>query len=34
MAAGQAVRRMKICTALDCGVEDIMEIVPDSSENA
>ena len=25
---------LKICTALDCGVEDIMEIVPDSSENA
>lgn len=24
---------LKICTALDCGVEDIMEIVPDSSEN-
>ena len=25
---------LKICTALDCGVEDIMEIVPDSSKNA
>lgn len=25
---------LKICTALDCGVEDIMEIVPDSRENA
>ena len=24
---------LKICTALDCGVEDIMEIVSDSSEN-
>ena len=24
---------LKICTALDCGVEDIMEIVPDSSKN-
>ena len=24
---------LKICTALDCGVENIMEIVPDSSEN-
>ena len=24
---------LKICTALGCGVEDIMEIVPDSSEN-
>lgn len=24
---------LKICTALDCGVEDIIEIVPDSSEN-
>ena len=24
---------LKICTALDCGVEDIMEIVPDSREN-
>ena len=25
---------LKICTALDCGVEDIMEIVPDSNENS
>ena len=24
---------LKICTALDCGVEDIMEIVLDSREN-
>lgn len=22
---------LKICTALDCGIEDIMEIVPDAS---
>lgn len=24
---------LKICTALDCRIEDIMEIVPDDKEN-
>lgn len=24
---------LKICTALDCNIEDIMEIVPDDKEN-
>ena len=24
---------LKICTALDCKIEDIMEIVPDDKEN-
>ena len=24
---------LKICTALDCGIEDIMEIVPDSTQS-
>lgn len=25
---------LKICTALDCGVEDIMEIVPEQKEGS
>lgn len=24
---------IKICTALDCGLDDIMELIPDANEN-
>ena len=25
---------MKVCTALECGIEDIVEFIPDSSQEA